>query len=96
MIDFFGYRKLLKILQSIHEDINKMVTTLAQLDTALAANTAAVTQLVTDVQALLAKIAASGSPDFTNEVNQVQSSVSALQGADAASQAVLNPPAPAA
>lgn len=71
-----------------------MATTLAQLDAAIAANTAAVTQVVTDVQALLAKIAASpAAPDFTTEATALQSSVTALQGADAASQAVLNPPA---
>jgi len=92
-IDFFGYRLILKQLQKIQEDIKIMATTLAQLDTALAANTAAVSQVVTDVTALIAKINASpAAADFTNEVNSLASSTTALQGADVSSQAVLTAP----
>lgn len=67
------------------EDINA-------LKSAITANSAAVGTVVTDVQAIIAKLnAAPNAPDFTDEVTALQSSASALQSADAAAQAVLNP-----
>ena|ERR1700729_797186 len=88
MLDFFGYRKLLKILQSIQEDINKMATTLAQLDAAIAAENTSITSLVslatqldTDVTALVAKV--NSGADFTNELNAVQTNAGLLSTATA-------------
>lgn len=81
-----------RILETILKEIRMANTTLAQLDAALAVNTTAVQTVVTDVTALLTKLNAGA--DFTAELNAVQASLSSLQGADAAAQAVLNPPTP--
>lgn len=69
-----------------------MATTLAQLDSALQQNTAAVQAVVADVTALIAKLNAG--EDFSSELETVQSSLSGLQGADAAAQQALVPAPP--
>jgi hypothetical protein len=90
------------------KEILQVVTSLQQLDAAIAANTqaqaaetAAVNQLVSDVTNLLAKVsAAPNAQDFTSELSAVQESATAAQAAttqsaatDSQAQAVLNPPA---
>src|SRR6202021_2963775 len=95
IIDFFGYRNIVKLLNQIictlnqlQEGINKMATTLAQLDAAIAAENTTITSLValsvqldTDVTALVAKVGAGA--DFTNELNAVQANAALLATATA-------------
>lgn len=113
MIDWFGWKALNCKMDLLIKEVKKMVDTQADLDTAVSANTAAVTantaaqaQVVTDINALLAKIAANPTApvsDFTSEVNALSASTAALSGAttsdtaaDVSAQGVINPPAPPA
>lgn len=82
---FFGW------FRRIEEKIDNMSVTLVQLDAGIAAQNVLVNQFMSDVNAFIAKVTAG--QDFTNELNAVQSTASALQAADGAVQAQLNPPA---
>jgi len=75
----------------IKKEINKMTTTLAQLDAAIAELTSTESTFVTDVQALITKLQAG--EDYTAELNNVQSVISQAQTEDTAAQDELNPPA---
>ena len=92
------------ILTRLIKGIAKMAVTLQQLDAAIAAETtenatllSAVTQLDTDVQALIAQVQAG--QDFTNELNAVNANlatitgvVSSAQAEDQSVQSQLTPP----
>ena len=72
-----------------------MAQTLQQLDTVIAGLGTGVTQLVTDVQALIAAVQAIPGQDFTNEVNAINTDITNLQGLDTsvtAETGTLNPP----
>ena len=82
---------LIKLIQ----EGKHVATTLQQLDAAIAANTAEVAQLVTDINALIALVQAIPGQDFTNEVNAINADIAQLQGADTAvtgESGVLSPP----
>lgn len=64
-----------------------MTVNIAQLDAAIQQLTEAQTQLVADIQTLLVKLPTN--PDYTNELNAVQASIAALQGADTSVKAAL-------
>jgi hypothetical protein len=95
--------KILIELTIVKEELDTMVTTLAELDAAIAAENTAITsldqglnalvtqtaQLVTDVAALAAKLTAGA--DYTNELNAVQSGAALTsQSATSLSTAAAN------
>ena len=70
-----------------------MANSRADLDAAIAANTAIVAKAVSDIAALLAALSAAGvAEDFTSEVNAVAASTSALTASDVSAEGVLTPP----
>jgi hypothetical protein len=79
-------RKILCEIQFLHEKVDKMTTTLAQLDAAIAAENTSIASLValatkldTDVTALVAKV--NTGADFTAELNAVQANAGLLSTA---------------
>jgi uncharacterized protein YoxC len=93
--------EILGTLNSLTQRMDKMATTLAQLDAAIAAENVTLTslvalsnQLITDVNALVAKVGSGA--DFTNELNAVQANAALLQTASTNVQtadSAANPPA---
>lgn len=81
--------RLEHLLQNVLKEINTMANNQADLDAAIAAEGATVTQLATvvtkiaaDVTALLAKIAAGSTPaDLTNEVTAINAQAAVLSTA---------------
>jgi hypothetical protein len=89
MLDFFGYRKIVKLLIQIQEDINKMSVNQSQFDTALASLITALNQFIADYNV-------KAGVDLTTELGSVTNAISAIQAADpnAVPAPVIAPVAP--
>lgn len=88
----YHFNNLHHVLSSILKEITAMATTLAQLDESIQTLSASVGQLITDVQAFIAKVPPS--PDYSAELDKVNTAIANLNDADTGVKTALEPPVP--